>query len=165
MSFHFAAAAVALLAERIIGYPKPLYQTIGHPVEWIGKLLAKLEFVLYDSEAEPIQARLRGAATLISLVIAAAIPAMLVSSFLSHFNYGWIIEALLATTLIAQHSLHEHVSAVGKGLDISLSEGRKAVSMIAGRDPALDRSGRRNRQLLLFRSLHRRGLCCSLLRQ
>jgi adenosylcobinamide-phosphate synthase len=53
-----------------------------------------------------------------------------------------MIEALLATALIAQYSLHEHVIAVGKGLDISLSEGRKAVSMIVGRDPAeLDESG------------------------
>ena len=142
MSFHFAAAAVALLAERIIGYPKPLYQTIGHPVEWIGKLLAKLEIMLYDSDAEPLQARLRGVSVLIILLLAAAIPAALVSSFLSNFRYGWIVEALLATTLIAQHSLQEHVSAVGKGLDISLSEGRKAVSMIVGRDPApLDESG------------------------
>ena len=142
MSFHFAAAALALLAERIFGYPKPLYQTIGHPVEWIGKLLAALEIALYDSEAEPMQARLRGAVTLIALVIAAAVPTILISSVLSHFNYGWIIEALLATTLIAQHSLHEHVSAVGKGLDISLTEGRKAVSLIVGRDPAaLDESG------------------------
>ena len=142
MSFHFAAAALALLAERIFGYPKPLYQTIGHPVEWIGKVLAALEIALYDSEAEPMQARLRGAVTLIALVIAAAVPTILISSVLSHFNYGWIIEALLATTLIAQHSLHEHVSAVGKGLDSSLAEGRRAVSMIVGRDPAaLDESG------------------------
>ena len=142
MSFHFAAAALALLAERIFGYPKPLYQAVGHPVEWTGKLLAALEIALYDSEAEPMQARLRGAAALIALVIAAAVPTILISSVLSHFNYGWIIEALLATTLIAQHSLHEHVSAVGKGLDISLAEGRKAVSMIVGRDPAaLDESG------------------------
>ena len=142
MSFHFAAAALALLAERIFGYPKPLYRMVGHPIGWMGKLLSTLEIALYDSGAEPMQARLRGAATLIILVIAAAIPAMLVSSFLSGFRYGWIIEALLAATLIAQHSLHEHVSAVGKGLDISLTEGRKAVSMIVGRDPAsLDESG------------------------
>jgi adenosylcobinamide-phosphate synthase len=71
-----------------------------------------------------------------------AIPAVLVSTFLSTFRFGWIIEAMLATSLIAQHSLHEHVSAVGRGLDISLAEGRKSVSKIAGRDPAqLDESG------------------------
>jgi adenosylcobinamide-phosphate synthase len=98
--------------------------------------------MLYDSDAEPLSARLRGVAALIALLLIVAIPAVLVSTFLSTFRFGWIIEAMLATSLIAQHSLHEHVSAVGRGLDISLAEGRKSVSMIAGRDPAqLDESG------------------------
>ena len=142
MTLHFTAAALALLVERLFGYPKPLYDKIGHPIEWIGTILAKLEALLYDPEAEPIQARLRGLAALAALLLIVAIPAVLVASFLSAFKFGWIIEALLATALIAQHSLHEHVSAVGKGLDTSLSEGRKAVAKIVGRDPAaLDESG------------------------
>lgn len=142
MSLHFAAAALALIVERFFGYPKQLHHSIGHPVEWIGNLLAKLEVMLYDSDAEPLSARLRGLAALVALLLIVAIPAILVSGFLSTFRFGWIIEALLATTLIAQHSLHEHLSAVGKGLDISLAEGRKAVSLIVGRDPAqLDESG------------------------
>ena len=142
MSLHFAAAALALLAERLFGYPRPIYRQIGHPVEWIGMLLSKLEIMLYDPDAEPYQARLRGVAALVALLVIVAIPAVAVLTFLSAFRFGWAIEALLATTLIAQYSLHEHVSAVGKGLDISLSEGRKAASMIVGRDPAqLDESG------------------------
>ena len=67
-----------------------------------------------------MQARLRGLAALLALLLIVAIPAVLISSILSTFKFGWIIEALLATALIAQHSLHEHVSAVGKGLDTSL---------------------------------------------
>jgi adenosylcobinamide-phosphate synthase len=142
MTLHFTAAALALLIERIFGYPKPLYDKIGHPVEWIGTTLAKLEALLRDPEAEPLQARLRGVAALLALLIIFAIPAVLAASFLATFKFGWIIEALLATTLIAQHSLSEHVSAVGKALDTSLSEGRKAVAKIVGRDPAaLDESG------------------------
>jgi adenosylcobinamide-phosphate synthase len=142
MSLHFAAAALALLSERLFGYPKAIYRQIGHPVEWIGTLLSKLEIALYDPDAEPYQARLRGVAALVALLVIVAISAALISTFLSTFRFGWVIEALVATTLIAQCSLHEHVGAVGKGLDISLSEGRKAVSMIVGRDPAqLDESG------------------------
>ena len=142
MSLHFAAAALALLAERIFGYPKSIYRQIGHPIEWIGTLLSKLEIAFYDSDAEPYQVQLRGVATLVALLVIVGLPAALISTFLSSFTFGWIIEALFATSLIAQYSLHEHVSAVGKGLDISLSEGRKAVSMIVGRDPAqLDESG------------------------
>ena len=142
MTLHFTAAALALIVERLFGYPKQLHRVIGHPVEWIGYLLTKLEIMLYDSDTDPLQARLRGVAVLVALLLIVAIPAVLISTFLSTFRFGWIIEALIATTLIAQYSLHEHVSAVGKGLDISLAEGRKAVSLIAGRDPAqLDESG------------------------
>ncbi len=142
MTLHFTAAALALLIERLFGYPKPLYDKIGHPVEWIGTILAKLETLLYDPEAEALQARLRGLAALLVLLFIVVLPAVLIGSFLSTFKFGWIIEALLATALIAQHSLYEHVSAVGRGLDTSLIEGRKAVAKIVGRDPAaLDESG------------------------
>ena len=142
MTLHFTAAALALLIERVVGYPKPLHDKIGHPVEWIGTILKKLEALLYDPEAEPLQARLRGIVALLALLLIVAVPAVLITSVLSTFKIGWIIEALLATALIAQHSLYEHVSAVGKGLDTSLNEGRKAVAKIVGRDPAaLDESG------------------------
>jgi adenosylcobinamide-phosphate synthase len=142
MTLHFAAAALALLVERLFGYPKPLYDKIGHPVEWFGTVLKKLEALLYDPQAEPLQARLRGLAVLLALLLIVTIPAVFVASILSTLKFGWIVEALLATALIAQHSLYEHVSAVGKGLDTSLNEGRKAVARIVGRDPAnLDESG------------------------
>jgi adenosylcobinamide-phosphate synthase len=142
MTLHFFAAALAIFVERLFGYPKPLYGKIGHPVEWIGTILAKLETLLYDPDAEPMPSRLRGLAALLILLLIVAIPAVLAASVLSTARFGWIIEALLATTLIAQHSLHEHVGAAGKGLDTSLSEGRKAVAKIVGRDPAaLDESG------------------------
>lgn len=142
MTLHFAAAALALLVERLFGYPKPLYDKIGHPVEWFGTVLKKLEALLYDPQAEPLQARLRGLAVLLALLLIVTIPAVFVASILSTLKFGWIVEALLATALIAQHSLYEHVSAVGKGLDTSLNEGRKAVAKIVGRDPAaLDESG------------------------
>lgn len=142
MTLHFAAAALALLIERLFGYPKSLYGMIGHPVEWFGTVLKKLETLLYDPEAEPLQARLRGLAALLALLLIVTISAVLVASILSTFKFGWIVEALFATALIAQHSLYEHVSAVGKGLDTSLNEGRKAVAKIVGRDPAaLDESG------------------------
>jgi adenosylcobinamide-phosphate synthase len=142
MTLHFTAAALALFIERLFGYPKPLHDKIGHPVEWIGAVLAKLEALLYDPEAEPPQARLRGLAALLALLLIVAVPAVIATSILSTFTFGWVIEALIATTLIAQHSLYEHVSAVGKGLDTSLPEGRKAVAKIVGRDPAaLDESG------------------------
>ncbi|HRP79522.1 MAG TPA: cobalamin biosynthesis protein, partial [Aquamicrobium sp.] len=33
-------ACLALLAEAAIGYPDRLFRAIGHPVTWIGRLIA-----------------------------------------------------------------------------------------------------------------------------
>jgi adenosylcobinamide-phosphate synthase len=55
---------------------------------------------------------------------------------------GWLVEAVLATSLLAQRSLAEHVRAVDVGLTKSLAEGRQAVAQIVGRDPeSLDAAG------------------------
>jgi adenosylcobinamide-phosphate synthase len=46
------------------------------------------------------------------------------------------VEAVLASTLIAQQSLYRHVAAVADALEQEgLAGGRRAVSMIVGRDP------------------------------
>jgi hypothetical protein len=49
----------------------------------------KLEIALYDPDAEPLQARLRGVAALdCALLIIVAIPAALISTFLSTFRFA-----------------------------------------------------------------------------
>ncbi len=131
MTLHLPGTALALLIERFIGYPKPLHQKIGHPVEWIGRLVTKLESDLNKGEGR----RLKGMAALLLLMVIAAIPAIFLSTALSQIKFGWIVEALVATAFIAQNSLHEHVGAVANGLAVSIDEGRNAVSQIVGRDP------------------------------
>ncbi len=55
---------------------------------------------------------------------------------------GFAALALLAASLPAQRSLDSHVRAVADALDTSLTEGRRAVSRIVGRNPeALDEAG------------------------
>ena len=74
-----------------------------------------------------------------------AVPALIacaVERVLLLHALGFFVVILLATTLLAQKSLADHVEAVARGLDQGLPEGRKAVSMIVGRDPEkLDRAG------------------------
>ena len=138
----FSAVALALIVERFIGYPKPVENAIGHPVEWIGKLIAWLDKAFNFPQASASEAKLRGMAALAALMLAGFIPAWLLAKLLSYANSGWIVEALVATAFIAQKSLREHVRAVGKGLDKSLGEGRRTVSQIVGRDASqLDESG------------------------
>ncbi len=138
----FASAALALILERNIGYPKAIYGAIGHPVEWIGKLIEKLEAALNDPQLPLWESRLRGVAALALLLIAAFIPTWLIAEVFSQWSLGWIIQTLIATAFLAHHSLREHMAAVHRALGQSIEDGRQAVSKIVGRDPAqLDESG------------------------
>ena len=138
----FGRAAWALLIERFAGYPQPLFDRISHPVVWIGKLIDWLDKQLNVQGVSAQEGRLRGAVAVAILLAAAFIPTYYLSRILAHWPFGWLAEALLATTLIAQKSLKDHVVAVYDGLGRSLAEGRQKVSMIVGRDPAqLDEAG------------------------
>jgi adenosylcobinamide-phosphate synthase len=133
---------MALLIERFAGYPAPLFDRISHPVVWIGKLIDWLDKQLNLPGVSPGEGRLRGALAVALLLAAAFIPTYYLSRMLTHWPFGWLAEALLATSLIAQKSLKDHVVEVYDGLGRSIADGRSAVSRIVGRDPAqLDEAG------------------------
>lgn len=135
-------AAIAILIERIVGYPSVLQKTIGHPVEWFGLLIDSAEKHFNLAPNNQIQGRLRGAIALVLILLFTALPAWLVSQVLGRFTGGPLIEALLATTLIAQKSLRQHVLDVYRALSNSLQDGRHAVAKIVGRETrSLDESG------------------------
>ena len=138
----FFRAAVAMLIERFVGYPQEFFARISHPVVWIGKLISYLDQRLNVSGVRQAEGRIRGVAALGLLIAAAFVPAYVIADILSGWRLGWLAEALLATSLIAQKSLKDHVLAVQQALSRSLPEARQAVSMIVGRDPSqLDESG------------------------
>jgi adenosylcobinamide-phosphate synthase len=148
MPLHLAAAAVALAVERIAGYPNSLQKSIGHPVEWMGGVLTWLEHQLHDSGAAPEAAKLRGITALLLLIAASGLTAYFVAAICNALPFGWLVQALIACSLIAQNSLDAHVAAVATSLRKSLHEGREAVSRIVGRDPrSLDESGVANAAL------------------
>ena len=139
---HFAMAAIALVIEYFVGYPQSLQRLIGHPVEWIGKLIAYLDEGLNDPDAEDTEQRNHGIFAIAALCIAVGIPAYAIEKLLFTFQYGWAINVLMATAFIAQKSLRDHVSAVARTLPQSIIEARKEVAKIVGRDPSnLDESG------------------------
>jgi adenosylcobinamide-phosphate synthase len=139
---HFVMAAFALVIEYFIGYPQSLQRAIGHPVEWIGKLIAYLDEGLNDPDSEDNDQRNQGIFAVVALCIAVGVPAFLLERLLLSFHYGWIINTLLATAFIAQKSLRDHVTAVARTLPQSIVAARKEVAKIVGRDPStLDESG------------------------
>ena len=138
-SSHFLLAAAALVIEAAAGYP--LYSLIGHPVTWMGALLSALEARLNRGGAR--RRRGAGAAALVLLLAAAILPALALQDLLAGSWLGFLVLAGLASSLLAQRSLYQHVKAVADALDAEgLEGGRRAVSMIVGRDPAaLDAAG------------------------
>ena len=139
---HLVMAAFALVIEYFIGYPQSLQRAIGHPVEWIGKLIAYLDEGLNDPDSEPNDQRNHGIFAVAALCLAVGVPAFLIEILLLSFHYGWIINTLLATAFIAQKSLRDHVTAVARTLPQSIVSARKEVAKIVGRDPStLDESG------------------------
>ena len=90
-------AIIAVLTERFHGYPAVLQKSVGHPVQWIGMLIAKLDEALNRNKTDKFQGRLRGVLALTILLLAATLPAWLLSDILHRFKLGGIAEALLGT--------------------------------------------------------------------
>jgi adenosylcobinamide-phosphate synthase len=131
-------APLALLLERLLGYPHPLLRTIGHPVMWMGALISLLDRRLNNGDNR----RAGGILALAVLLFVTAAITVAVAGLCRIVPFGWIAEALLATTLLAQKELGRAVRAVADALARSLEEGRGAVAHIVGRDTTvLDEPG------------------------
>ncbi|MBR0560423.1 adenosylcobinamide-phosphate synthase CbiB [Neokomagataea anthophila] len=119
----------ACIFERIFGYPNCIFNVIGHPVTWIGALITQLERKLNQ---ERFSTRTQQRNGIIASATLTTLPT-LVSMILPQRGP---IASILLSTLSAQKSLYQHVRAVHDGLaQHGLPGGRKAVSLIVGRDP------------------------------
>jgi adenosylcobinamide-phosphate synthase len=132
-----------MMIELCAGYPQALLRAIGHPVTWIGRLIAALDGLLNRDTADANWRRYAGVvAVLLLLGIVGAI-AFIVEREMLRIPFGLIAVAVVASTLIAQRSLHRHVADVADALERDgLAAGRVAVAKIVGRDPqSLDAAG------------------------
>jgi adenosylcobinamide-phosphate synthase len=136
-------ALAALVLEAAIGYPQALYRVIGHPVTWIGWLIAALERLLNREKWSANMRRMTGILTLMVLLAVVGGVSYGVEWLLSETLIGFVGLVLIASSLPAQRSLDEHVRAVAEGLEKDgLDGGRRSVAMIVGRNPdMLDESG------------------------
>ena len=124
---------LGLLIESAVGWPAKLHARIGHPVVWIGSLIAFCERTVNTGEGQT--RRMMGIFTLvivlsISIGIAALIAALLPGGWI-----GTLLTGILAWPFIAARSLHDHVAAVASPQEAGeLTAARHAVSMIVGRN-------------------------------
>jgi adenosylcobinamide-phosphate synthase len=135
--------ALAVLIEIIAGYPDWLLRSIGHPVIWMGRLIATLERRWNHESAGPGLRQILGVITVLLLVAIAATAALIIERGLLILPFGMIGAGILGSTLIAQRSLYQHVARVADALENQgIRSAQEAVSHLVGRDTqSLDEAG------------------------
>jgi adenosylcobinamide-phosphate synthase len=127
--------AAALVLDALLGDPAWFYSRAPHPVVWMGKLLSAMETGLNRDGQSPARGIVSGALCLLLLLTLFGTAAWALTKLLSHSLIGWAVLALLSSTLLAQHSLYDHVRAVAKPLTAGdIAGARAALALIVGRD-------------------------------
>jgi adenosylcobinamide-phosphate synthase len=132
-----------MMIELCAGYPQALWRAIGHPVTWIGRLIAALDRLLNRDTDDAYWRRSVGIVAILLLLGIVGTIAFVVEHELLLLPFGLLAVAVIASTLIAQRSLHQHVADVATALEQGgVIAGRVAVAKIVGRDPqTLDSAG------------------------
>jgi adenosylcobinamide-phosphate synthase len=135
--------ALALVIDAVLGDPDWLWRRWPHPVVWFGRVIGWLDRRLNRETQTFASRRALGAVALLAVVALFVGGATLLHLALQRLPWSYALEALVASVLIAQRSLHDHVLRVAAALENGgLPAGREAVSMIVGRDPqSLDEAG------------------------
>ncbi len=141
-----SSALAALVIEAAVGYPQALVRHIGHPVMWIGALIAWADR-RWNRVADTFAVRRCCGTMLVIALVGMMVAIGLLLTWLLRWGvpepFATLVVGLIASSLLAQRSLDQHVAAVATGLEQGgIEGGRRAVAMIVGRDPAsLDEAG------------------------
>ncbi len=129
----FIILSLALILDALLGEPSWLWNTVMHPVRVMG---LAIEWCDSSLNRGPIR-RAKGVLAIAGL----ALVALLLGWAIRVLPDFGVAEVLVVAVLVGHRSLSDHVLAVARALQNGLPEGRRAVSMIVGRDTAdLDES-------------------------
>ena len=132
---------IAFGIEAMLAYPAAVFRAIGHPVSWIGALIAALDSALNRPDTSFAARRAAGVATVLLLLAGSLAVGALLEMVARDLPYlGFAVAILVVATLIAVGNLDQHVRAVSAALHADgLAAGRRSIAKIVGRDPdALD---------------------------
>lgn len=102
----------------------------------MGRLLTLLDRRLNRDDAEPELRRRAGVRALALLLGSTLVAALLITVLMPDNIAGFLLMAVITASLPAQRSLYAHVETVADALEWhGLEAGRRAVSMVVGRDP------------------------------
>jgi adenosylcobinamide-phosphate synthase len=129
--------ALALLCDAMTGDPDWLYRRVAHPVVLMGRLIDALDAAWNRPERSDFARLVRGGFAVVAVIGVSGAIGMVGETLLHPFDYGWVVEAVLMSVLIAQRSLYLHVRDVAVALESGgLAAGRDAVGRIVGRKTA-----------------------------
>ena len=128
---------IAFGIEAVLAYPAAVFRAIGHPVSWIGALIAVLDSALNRPDYSFAGRRAAGVATVMLLLAGSLAVGAVLDTLARDLPYlGFAVAVMVAATLIAGGSLDQHVRAVAAALDAEgLAGGRRSIAKIVGRDP------------------------------
>src|SRR5436305_1707774 len=112
-----ATTLLALLIEATAGYPERVLRAVGHPVIWFGGLIDRLDRMLNRPERSDASRKAAGFLALFVIVAVSGLAAFTVQWTLLLLPYGFVLVAAVASSLIAQRSLHQHVARVAEALE------------------------------------------------
>ena len=132
---------IAFGIEAMLAYPAAVFRAIGHPVSWIGALIAALDSALNRPDTSFAARRAAGVATVLLLLAGSLAVGALLEMVARDLAYlGFAVAILVVAMLVAVGNLDQHVRAVSAALRADgLAAGRRSIAKIVGRDPdALD---------------------------
>jgi len=128
---------IAFGIEAVLAYPEAVFRAIGHPVSWIGALIAALDSALNRPDYSSAVRRAAGVATvmlLLAVSLGAGVALEMVARVIPYF--GFAIAVLVVAALVAFGNLDQHVRAVSAALGAEgVDGGRRSIAKIVGRDP------------------------------
>jgi adenosylcobinamide-phosphate synthase len=128
---------VACGIEAVLAYPAPMFRAIGHPVSWIGAMIAALDSALNRPDYSFATRRFAGVATVLLLLAASLGAGVVLELAAGAIPYlGPALAVLIVAALIAGGNLDQHVRAVATALRAEgVTGARHSISQIVGRDP------------------------------
>ena len=128
---------MAVLLEGYFGRFELLFKAIPHPVSIIGNFIRLLENKLNREKRTAMDRAMRGAISVLLIVLISALVGWAVLWLSLTQKFGWVIETGLLVVLLAGRDLFDRTQDVMKALDDgSIQNARQAVAHIVGRDPS-----------------------------
>ena len=128
--------AAGLAIDAWFGDMPTLFSRVPHPVVLAGRAVAFFDRKLNRETRSEASRRGRGIVTVVALVGAAGTLGLAIEKLCDGTVVGTAVETLLIAVLVAQRSLHKHVTTVAEALDQGgLAAGRDAIRHIVGRNP------------------------------